>query len=625
MCLLGHPFYFINLLKHERMFYDDGLFQRFLFVAPMPPYITAEQMRATPPSKMAMHSLFYFIYVTHFEKKRNYTFSIEAQKIIDYQFNLCRERVRMVNEFDSFIGALIGKSLTHLVRIAMAFKAMEVAAETIKDCPDVAAFDLTVEFAKKANELSLKLPSTAFIIDEPTVTRAVNLVEYFNLNKLILCSYQVDPDGTFTEAFEKICEQKPSHHILSTRFATVPPKILRFMRKVFSIEQEKINATILANGNLNVTECNIVFSNLEQLGLGTQIVETANNSHRVNWFLRIKANQIMADESLGQILIDMGLTLKTVIKTLEDTELKVQMSESFTLRGQRRPRNDSNDGNNKTKKRLQRQTSCSSAASSSEDFGLDRIFESNEKDQNQVVIHEDESQLRTQNTTSTTPQHTNQIQPSLDIAQNKNSSNSRKKLQNGPGINPSSSSPSIRFSDDNSSSNFSESEPTFNSTSIQSNSSKTVSFTRRQQSFVNISRGLEYDSDSDSMPSSQTNKQPTSSVPVNVTPNQVNNEPQSANSSAEAAPYGYTLHGKIRQKPGPKPRPNQSSQTNNHQASNQLAPSQSHPMSRRSSHNSDIEEPSMSQNQNESKRTKDSRVTRSLPLKNQTNNSQHYF
>ena len=70
MCLLGHPFFFVNLLKNERSSYDDGLFQRFLINAPQPPMVTAAEIRNTPKSILGLQNLFLFMHLAHFEKIR---------------------------------------------------------------------------------------------------------------------------------------------------------------------------------------------------------------------------------------------------------------------------------------------------------------------------------------------------------------------------------------------------------------------------------------------------------------------------------------------------------------------------------------------------------------------------
>ena len=90
----GHPYYFVNLLNQERNNYDDGLFQRFLMLAPSPPFITAKQMREAPTTEISIHCIFYFIHVLHYQQKRNYIFSNEAAIIIDTELDINKHRVR---------------------------------------------------------------------------------------------------------------------------------------------------------------------------------------------------------------------------------------------------------------------------------------------------------------------------------------------------------------------------------------------------------------------------------------------------------------------------------------------------------------------------------------------------
>jgi len=85
-----------------------------------------------------------------------------------------------------------------------------------------------------------------------------------------------------------------------------------------------------------VAEVNEVFKNLENLQLGYQEIETANNSHKVNWFYRVSAHQVIENPEIGQVLIDLGLNLKQVIKTLEDTELKYSVSDAMRNKSTKR-------------------------------------------------------------------------------------------------------------------------------------------------------------------------------------------------------------------------------------------------------------------------------------------------
>lgn len=320
MSLNGHPFYFINLLRSERNSYDDGLFQRFLVCAPKPPYISAAQMRATPKPKITLHCMFYFVHCLHFGQRHNYTFEKAALDIIDIEYDLAKNRVMIANEFDSFFGASIGKTITLMVRLAMCIKALKTAVISISNLPNVDNDNITPQFAKACEELILTLPAQTFIIDVDTVRRAKKLLDYFNLNKLILSSYAIDPYGSFDEAFDKICEVRPKIEYLSPYFASLNSKIRRFMKRAFQIKATKMNASKLSFNNLNCEEAQFVFNELEQMQLGRISNNQAKNKLWVNYFTRCSSHDLLNNPQLGENILGMGLNLTAVIEILQETE-----------------------------------------------------------------------------------------------------------------------------------------------------------------------------------------------------------------------------------------------------------------------------------------------------------------
>ncbi len=105
ICLLGHPFFFINVLFNERNTYDDGLLQRFLLCSPIAPMILARAMRLiTGRSILSLHCLFYLIYMIHFGKRRNYTFSADSLDLLDSTFDQLRVWALAANQIDPFYG-----------------------------------------------------------------------------------------------------------------------------------------------------------------------------------------------------------------------------------------------------------------------------------------------------------------------------------------------------------------------------------------------------------------------------------------------------------------------------------------------------------------------------------------
>ena len=104
LSILGHPRQFINQFRKDRYQGENGLFARFLFSAPMPPYYTAAEIRNAPRTIVSVHCLLAFIRLVHWDRNRNYTFTDNAIQILDEKFNSYSSKVKKCNEFDSYIG-----------------------------------------------------------------------------------------------------------------------------------------------------------------------------------------------------------------------------------------------------------------------------------------------------------------------------------------------------------------------------------------------------------------------------------------------------------------------------------------------------------------------------------------
>lgn len=78
------------------------------------------------------------------------------------------------------------------------------------------------------------------------------------------------------------------------------------MKKVYQCEQSKFTASELSYNNLSVEESKLVFNTLEKMKLGKQELGLAKNKLTVNYFVRLKANEIEKNPELGTTLIEMG-------------------------------------------------------------------------------------------------------------------------------------------------------------------------------------------------------------------------------------------------------------------------------------------------------------------------------
>lgn len=97
ICLLGHPYLFIKILKDEKENYDDGLLQRFLISIPKPIYYSAEEIRQTPKAKISVFSILYTVNHLHINPI-TYKLSIEAQTKFDLIFTKYKNLVQEANK-----------------------------------------------------------------------------------------------------------------------------------------------------------------------------------------------------------------------------------------------------------------------------------------------------------------------------------------------------------------------------------------------------------------------------------------------------------------------------------------------------------------------------------------------
>jgi hypothetical protein len=70
-----------------------------------------------------------------------------------------------------------GKSSTQVARIAVVFKALQVACTSLHGQIDVTQKDLTRDFADNVTKLALNLPADAYIIDAEVAQKAINCID----------------------------------------------------------------------------------------------------------------------------------------------------------------------------------------------------------------------------------------------------------------------------------------------------------------------------------------------------------------------------------------------------------------------------------------------------------------
>lgn len=338
-CFISNPAIMIRALYDEKMLNRETLFHTIMTICPTPPKITAETIRTAPASKLPFHSVFFFLQLLH-KRSQTYTYTKEAQDYFDSIFNQLQNWISMTNEFDPFlryflflqfesntllfkqylISGLLGKTFILLIRISAVYKAIEVAYKQLSNVRNANFDQLTSDFALKCNSIVTSLEPGSFVKEKSIAIQAKSFVDYCNMNKLILCSYAVDPLVPFDVTIQKMCDEAASESDILNRFRDIDIKMLRHIKRCLMTEWNVVKPVHITNNNQKVEFAHEVFEKMVELELGTIIIEKARNNWDIQCLRKVTPEQIQNQPHIGKTIQELGLKLPEVIKHLSDSD-----------------------------------------------------------------------------------------------------------------------------------------------------------------------------------------------------------------------------------------------------------------------------------------------------------------
>ena len=90
-----------KLLQGIKGAYDDGFYQRMLFIAPEPSDFSGEDIRDAPTPIVTTTSLVYLITLLN-KKARHYFYTVDASSRVTKLFNKFHHFAKLANMFDFF-------------------------------------------------------------------------------------------------------------------------------------------------------------------------------------------------------------------------------------------------------------------------------------------------------------------------------------------------------------------------------------------------------------------------------------------------------------------------------------------------------------------------------------------
>ena len=113
MCVLGHPFSFIEAFHNEKANRDDGLTHRFFAICPLPTFYKSGEINSSNEPICSLLLVFYYIKIKYSTQKM-FILAEEAKVIFNSNYDNFRTLVENTREVSTYLAAMCGKGLTLL-------------------------------------------------------------------------------------------------------------------------------------------------------------------------------------------------------------------------------------------------------------------------------------------------------------------------------------------------------------------------------------------------------------------------------------------------------------------------------------------------------------------------------
>ncbi|RNA08529.1 hypothetical protein BpHYR1_031578 [Brachionus plicatilis] len=315
--LTRHMSDYINFVRQEKNSRDDGLIQRFHICAPRPIYFKTEDMVKIPPEKYCLTVLLYIIsklneipiqYILE-EKATHYFYKIyDSFKIFAEKFG---------NNYDLFMAAMCGKSASQILRIAMFIHIFKKSYSILKQLEAIEQLNLNIQKINPRLEsaiISITKQNNKFnIISEESLKKAVNLVNYFNKNKLCFAEYE---NIDYTLDLFQIMDRMAKKIILPENIKNYNSKFNELSKKILFFPTDESLTFKINDLNQSLSKtykkddiCTVAIE-LENLGLGTLTDEKLNGILKKpnKYFTKINQHELNKNNQAISNLAKIGIS-----------------------------------------------------------------------------------------------------------------------------------------------------------------------------------------------------------------------------------------------------------------------------------------------------------------------------
>jgi hypothetical protein len=202
-------------------------------------------------------------------------------------------------------------------RFCVILKALEIACQQLILMPGAASPIITEPFVSSIRAVTNNPESNFFLLDSETIKRAKVMLDFCNMNKLLLAKYPIDTNLSYDANLDKILTNYQVKSSSKGSFAGITEEQLRNMKRVMMFKGNRVIPSKISHGNFDVKLVENVMSLLEERELGRLVVEIPNNHIPCKVFYKASITDIQEKPQIGKAIQDMGLTIQSVIDIIQ--------------------------------------------------------------------------------------------------------------------------------------------------------------------------------------------------------------------------------------------------------------------------------------------------------------------
>lgn len=209
-------------------------------------------------------------------------------------------------------------------RFCIILKALETACEQLLMLPGSSSPIIVEPFVKTIKAITTAPDESFFVIDRTIIQRAKKLLDFVNMNKLLLAKYPMAKNVSYDDNLENILSDYQKKSAVTVTFCGATEEQCKHMRKIMLYKDTRVIPSKISHGNFNVSLIEEVMLTLSQNDLGQFITEVPKNNIPCKVFYKVSIHDITTKPHIGKAIQDLGLTIDAVVESIKNATVYIE-------------------------------------------------------------------------------------------------------------------------------------------------------------------------------------------------------------------------------------------------------------------------------------------------------------